>query len=486
MVGGYDQDLVVARKYPPALRSMTGKEGLHWCQNLKRRSLTPVVKEELEQKREEGLRRYQIIAPLLEEGLAECEKRPIRQLIRDREDLSARTLRRYVAAFKQHGFDGLLPGERKDKGSCKAIPEEALQMAAELRRELPARSAERIQQILASEGFRVARSTLERQLRQQGLSGREIKATQKSVASRRFNRVGRNTLWQSDLKFGPYLPDPQNPGRKIKTYLIAMIDDATRLVVHAEFYANQKLPVLEDTFRKALTRCGCPDNLYIDNGKIFISRWMRLACAKLRIRHLNTKAFSPESKGKIEKFNQTVDEFIREASLEKPQTLEHLNELFRAWLSEGYNHRVHSALAGRSPAQAFTQDTKPLRFPSPEVLKEAFLWEKTPTVDKSGCISLNGLCYEVGVEFIRKQILVRYDPFDLSLIEVWYEGAKKKLVSPARIGEYNHNVKKPVEELEKASQSKLLRLLAEESKKRLKRELGAFHLSEEENHNDCI
>ena len=445
-----------------------------------------MVKEKLDQKREEGLRRYQIIAPLLEEGLAECEKRQIRRLIRDREGLSARTLRRYVAAFKHHGFNGLLPGERKDKGSCKAIPEEALKMAAELRQELPARSAERIQQLLASEGYCVARSTLERQLRQQGLSGREIKATQKQVASRRFNRVGRNTLWQSDLKYGPYLPDPQNPGHKIKTYLIAMIDDATRLVVHAEFYANQKLPVLEDTFRKALTRCGCPDNLYIDNGKIFVSQWLKLACAKLRIRHLNTKVFSPEAKGKIESFNRTVEEFIQEVQLEKPQTLERLNELFRAWLSEGYNHRIHSSLAGKSPAQAFTQDPKPLRFPSPETLREAFLWEKTPRVDKSGCISLNGLCYEVGVEYIRKKILVRYNPFDLGVVEVWWENKKKKLVSPANFGEYNRNVKKSVEELEKASQSKLLRLLAEESKKRLKRELGAFHLSEEENHNDRI
>jgi putative transposase len=107
-------------------------------------------------------------------------------------------LRRYVAAFKQYGFDGLLPRERNDKGSCKAIPAEALKMAAEMRQELPARSAERIQQMLASEGYSVARSTLERQLRQQGLSGREIKAEQKQVVSRRFNRVGRNTLWQSD------------------------------------------------------------------------------------------------------------------------------------------------------------------------------------------------------------------------------------------------------------------------------------------------
>jgi transposase InsO family protein len=443
-------------------------------------------KEELDPGRDEGLRRYRIIVPLLEENLAECEKCDIRRMICAQEGVSGRTLRRYVAAFNRGGFDGLIPRERKDKGSCKAIPAEALKLAVELRHELPARSAQRVQQLLASEGYRVARSTLERYLRLQGLSGRELKASQKQVMSRRFNRVGRNTLWQSDLKYGPYLPDPKQPGRKMRTYLVAIIDDATRLVVHGEFYANQKLPVIEDALRKAVTRSGSPENLYVDNGKIFVSRWLRLACAKLRIRHLNTHAYSPQSKGKIERFNLTVEEFFGEAHLEKPQTLDALNTLFRAWLSEGYNHRVHSALAGKSPAEAFTQDPKPLRFPSPEALREAFLWERTPKVDKTGCISLSGLCYEVGVEYLRKSILVRYDPFDLSQIEVWYGGEKKKLVAPANIGEYNRNVKKPVEELEKASESKLLRLFAGESKKRLKQQLGAFRLGEEENHNDRI
>jgi putative transposase len=255
------------------------------------------------------------------------------------------------------------------------------------------------------------------------------------------------------------------------------------MVVQAEFYANQKLPVLEDAFRKAILRCGTPDNLYLDNGKIFVSQWLRLACAKLSIRHLNTRAYSPESKGKIERFNRTVEEFLQEARLEKVETLEQLNKLFRDWLSEGYNHRVHSALGGKSPVEAFSQDTKPLRFVSPESLREAFLWEKTPQVDKSGCISLNGLCYEVGVEYIRKKVVARYDPFDLSQIEIWVGGTRKKVVSPANFGEYNHNVKKPVTELEKASQSTLLRLLADESKKRLKRDLGAFRLGEDDSHN---
>jgi putative transposase len=439
-------------------------------------------KVDLEGPREEGLRRYRIISPLLEEGLAECEKRSLRRLICHKEGLSERTLRRYVAAFQKGGFDRLVPAERKDKGCSKAISEPALKLAAELRQEMPTRSAERIQQLLASEGHKVARSTLERQLRRQGLSGREIKAAQKFATggpSRRFNRVGRNTLWQADLKYGPYLADPQHPGQKIRTYLVALIDDATRLVVQAEFYASQKQPVLEDALRKAIVRCGVPDNLYVDNGKIFVSQWLRLACAKLRIRHLNTRAYSPESKGKIERWNRTVDEFIREVQLEKPPTLEALNRFFRAWLAEGYNQREHSALGKQTPAQAFNQDPKALRFPSPERLREAFLWEKSPKVDKTGCISLNGQCYEVGVEFIRQNILVRYDPFDLSLIEVWQQDEKKKTVAPAHIGEFNRSIKKTSEEREKAGQSRLLRLLMSEDKKRLKQELGAFHLSQE-------
>jgi putative transposase len=254
-----------------------------------------VKKQELDQSREEGLRRYRIIIPLLEEGLSQSERRAIRRLIRRQEGISDRTLRRYVAAFREGGFDALLPRERRDKGTCKAIPAEALELAGEMRQELPSRSGRRIQQLLKSEGYSVARSTLERHLRQRGLSGREVRAGQQ-VASRRFARQGRNTLWQSDLKYGPYLPDPKHPGHKMRTYLVAMIDDATRLVTHAEFYHNQRLPVLEDTLRKAITRCGLPDSIYVDQGKIFVSQWLKLACAKLRIRHLSTQPYSPEAK----------------------------------------------------------------------------------------------------------------------------------------------------------------------------------------------
>ena len=133
--------------------------------------------------------------------------------------------------------------------------------------------------------------------------------------------------------------------------MIAFIDDATRLVCHAEFYDNQRLPILEDRFRKAILKYGKPDAVYVDNGKVFISKWFRIACAKLGIRHINTKAYSPESKGKIERFNATVEEFFQELSLEKAKSLEELNRKFRVWLDEGYNGKPHSSLKGVAPSQ---------------------------------------------------------------------------------------------------------------------------------------
>jgi transposase InsO family protein len=254
-------------------------------------------KEELDRRRQEALRRFGLIAPLLEENLPNIELIRRKAYLRSEQTVSERTLRRWVAAYRKSGFDALVPMERKDKGCSKAISPEVLALAEECRKELPRRSAGLIQEWLRREGHVVARSTLERQLRQKGLSGRQLRIEAQSGAGRRFVRVGRNSLWQADIKYGPYLPDPKHPDKKLRTYLMVLIDDATRLVTHAEFYDNQKLPILEDSFKKAVQKCGSPKALYVDNGKIFVSTWLQLARGRLNVRHLRTRPFAPESKG---------------------------------------------------------------------------------------------------------------------------------------------------------------------------------------------
>ena len=430
--------------------------------------------------REEALKRYSLISPLLEEGLCAAELARRRCLLLEREEMSERTLRRWIASYKQDGFNGLVRQKRIDKGVSKSISPEVLSLAEQIRRELPRRSAGLICELLEQEGHKVARSTLERQLREKGLSGKQLtKEASAGGATRRFVRVGRNTLWQTDVKYGVFLPYPNNPQKKFRTYFLAIIDDATRFVVHAEFYADQKQPILEDGLRKAILRHGSPKSLYCDNGKIFTSIWLRLACATLNIRHLRTSPYKAESKGKIERFNRTVENFLSELSLQKAQTLEELNCSLGAWLSEGYNHKPHSALDGKTPAEVFASDSAPLRLHSIEALRNAFLHEEERTVDKTGCFSLDGKLYDAGPEWVRKKINVRFDPFNLEEVQLWHEGKQRKIVRAAVIGEYNTTQKVKCEKVEAAAESRVFKVYMKKQQQRFKK-MEAFRLSQED------
>ena len=430
--------------------------------------------------REEALKRFGLISPLMEEGLCATELARRRCLLLEREGICERTLRRWITSYKKDGFNGLIRQERSDKGMSKSISPDVLELAEQIRRELPRRSAGLICELLEQEGHKVARSTLERHLREKGLSGKQLATEAKAGgATRRFVRVGRNTLWQSDVKYGVYLPNPNNPQKKFRTYLLVIIDDATRLVVHAEFYADQKLPILEDGLRKAILRHGAPKSLYVDNGKIFTSTWLQLACAKLNIRHLRAKPYNAEAKGKVERFNRTVEGFLAELSLQKAQDLKELNRLFGAWLSEGYNRKPHSALNGRSPAEMFASDNTPLRFPGIELLEDAFFHEADRTVDKTGCLNLDGKLYDAGPEWRRKKVTVRFNPLNLEGIQLWHGGKQRKLIQQARIGEYNATQKIMCEKVEQSAESRVLQVFVKEQQKRLKKTAGAFSLSQD-------
>lgn len=110
--------------------------------------------------------------------------------------------------------------------------------------------------------------------------------------------------------------------------------------------------IVEDCFRKAIQKHGVPESVYFDNGKQYRTKWMSRTCSKLGTRLLFTKPYSPEAKGKAEKFNSLIQRFLDEVILEKPKTLDKMNTLFQAWLSECYLNKPHSALDGKTPETA--------------------------------------------------------------------------------------------------------------------------------------
>ncbi|WP_045518851.1 DDE-type integrase/transposase/recombinase [Neobacillus niacini] len=374
-----------------------------------------------------AVQRFQLIAPLLEEGLDAGKAKQLKDQICKTSGLSERTIRRYVSQFRSEGFGGLKPKGKNAQTKSEAIPSHLMEQAILLRKEVPSRSVAQIIQILEWEGLAVPgqlkRSTLQEKLTERGYSSRHMKLySQSGVAARRFQKRHRNQLWQSDIKYGPYLPIGPN-GTKKQVYLVAIIDDATRFVLHASFYPTLDSRIVEDTFRQAIQKFGVPESVYFDNGKQYRTKWMSRTCSKLGTRLIFTKPYSPEAKGKIERFNRVIDSFLGEAALEKPQTLERLNELFQSWLTECYQEKPHSALGEKiSPHSAYRSDKKALHFIDPDTLANAFLHCETRKVDKSGCISFMDQKYEVGLSFIGRQVDIIYDPSDLEELTIEYDG----------------------------------------------------------------
>lgn len=192
---------------------------------------------------------------------------------------------------------------------------------------------------------------------------------------------------------------------------------------------------------------------------------MKRACAKLGVRLMYARPYSPEGTGKIEKFNRTVDSFLNEFELEKHRTLDRLNDLFGIWLDECYQNKPHSALKNNiSPENAFRIDSASIRYLEPSVVADAFLHCEERKVDKAGCINFDGKKYEVGVSFIGCKVNVIYDPSDTTEITIEYEGHAPIRAQQLVIGERTGKRPKLPEHLTtiKAKES---RLLKEASKK---------------------
>ena len=103
----------------------------------------------------------------------------------------------------------------------------------------------------------------------------------------------------------------------VQTYLSSAIDDHSRYLVHSRFYDNQEESIVEDTFRNVLLKAGACDAVYFDNGSQYVAKQLKFSLARLGITVRHAKVRSGKSKGKIEKFHQVADAFLREARIHK-------------------------------------------------------------------------------------------------------------------------------------------------------------------------
>ena len=392
---------------------------------------------------EAATERFNLIAPLLSDDLDKGRRYDLMHEISERGDVSERTLRRYVNAWKDGGFDALKPKQGWERPDSRLGGDfnQIVAAAIGLRRESPSRSVADIIKILELEGAvtpgSVARSTLQRHLAAKGYASSQIRMyMSKGAAARRFQKEHRCQLWQSDVKYGPFVAS--GSGRKKQAFLVVWIDDSTRFVVSARFYLNQTTNEIEDCLRRGIQKYGIPDKVFTDQGGQYKSKQISRICAKLGILLLRARPYHAEAKGKVENFNKQIGKFLSEAALKKFSTLEEYNEYLRYWIDEYYHKHSSKPLGSISPGAAFGTDTRPLKFISAAQIRDAFLQTDTRKVDKAGCVSFNGQQYEVGIAFIGKKVAIRYDPSWTEELEVIHEQSKpivaKKLVIGANCG----------------------------------------------------
>jgi transposase InsO family protein len=385
--------------------------------------------------------RYGLIAPIVTRKLAPGEQEALlREIASHTYDIphsqtkkvGLRTLERYLSAYRSGGWEALLPSVRADKLTCRQIVPEVLEKALALKRENPARSVRQIMAILELAGLvepgALKESTLSRQLRRRGMTK---KALEKAPGVfRRFEADYSNACWQGDVQHTLYLPHPDQPGKKKMAYLVVFMDDYSRYIVGGQFYFEERLPRLEDCFKKALLRHGCPEMIYVDNGAIYSSHHFAKICGRLQTQLKHTRPYRPQGRGKQEKFFRFGDlSFVPEAydliEQGKIQTLADLNRFFTAWLEVAYNQKIHNTFKQR-PADRYFKCEYPIRRIPPHELAEIFLLEEKRKVDKTGCVSLLGTVYEVEPRLAGETVELRFDPYELSIIQVWKDGVRQK------------------------------------------------------------
>lgn len=391
---------------------------------------------------EVAVQRIQLITPLLDPSLDLARKTALRKHLSESSGLSERTLRRYEGAYLKTGFTGLKPKE-KSATRDNALPEALVKEAILLRREVPTRSVTQIIQILEWEGKalrgQIKRSTLQDHLSKAGFNAVTMRSyTGGGLAARRFQARSRNDLWHSDIKYGPMLAIGSK-GKFEQVYLVVFLDDATRYVLHAAFYDSLNHSIVKDAFKDALLHHGAPKAVYYDNGKQYRNDLIKRACAKLDIRLIYAKPYSPESTGKIERFNRNIDAFLQEVRIDKPQSLEALNKSLWTWLDMAYQHKPHSALPeNQTPDMAYRSDAKPIRYIDASEIHEAFMHSEKRKVDKAGCISLNSKKYEVGIALIGQTVTIIFNPSDVREITIEAEHrptfVAKELVIGSKVG----------------------------------------------------
>jgi putative transposase len=392
-----------------------------------------------ERRREVALFRYGVIADLVQlephhRGLYALLKKKSEQQFTIpgslRRHVAPETMRGWLRDYRRGGFDALIPRVRADQGFARSIPSPVVDLLSQLKEDSPELSIPSLIKIARAEHAKIVtddvklpESTVHRVLARRGLM-RKRPDDPTSNDRRRFEFENAGELWMSDVMYGPKIRDAR---QQRQTYLIAFIDDATRLVPYAAFTFSEGAVAYLSILEQAVRRRGIPKRLYVDNGSAFRSRQLAIVCAKLGIALIHAKPYKPQGKGKQERwFRTTRMQFLPLLKPEQLVSLDTMNRALSAWIEGEYHHAPHRGLSDESPADKWARTSEGVRMPGAE-LGDLFLAEQKRNVRTDRTVTLDGVAFEVDAALVGERVTLRFDPArkpDKRTVEVWHLGRR--------------------------------------------------------------
>lgn len=369
-----------------------------------------------------ALFRLSVLGPIISrERLARGE---LQQLLRElstreyaipgtrRRHIGEKTIQAWYYAWRRNGLDALAPKARGDRGISKiaACLQESILAA---KRDNPRRSVRQIVRLLEAAGTVptqvLSRSAVHRLLQQHGVSQRPG-CGHPLEEKRSFNAEFAGSIWYGDVMHGPRVP---HKGQMRKTYLVSLLDDASRLLTHSAFCLGETALDIEGVLKQALLRRGVPIKLVVDNGAAYRAHTLQGICARLGVGLVYCRPFAPQGKGKIERLHRTLrDQFLSELDERRIVSLDELNARLWAWIEQVYHRREHAGLGGMTPLARYQRDLPRIRSLGPKAVQLDALFHHRISrfVRKDATVSYLGQRFELDYALAGKTVRLVVDP----------------------------------------------------------------------------
>lgn len=205
-----------------------------------------------------------------------------------------------------------------------------------------------------------------------------------------------HALWHLDFHHGSRTILGRD-GKWKKPLLLAILDDRSRLICHAQWYLDETTETLVHGFKQALQKRGLPRAVMSDNGAAMTAAEFTEGLERLGILHQPTLPYSPYQNAKQEVlWAQVEGRLMAMMDGVEELTLEQINQATTAWVEFEYHRKVHSEIANTPLNRYLNERTVGRVCPDSQVLRQAFCMQVSRKQRKSdGTFSLDGTRFEV-------------------------------------------------------------------------------------------